>query len=527
MARESLKNLLSKFPYFLDKTESSNFYKSQFVTNERFKDVYQSLFETVESFHLNKRVLIWKEQFEPYVYSIHFVVNFPNLKSVKILKNEDIIYSEDYLYSDEITSFNYTYSCDDRNEGLFSLMDESEDEELIRNESSIIPEDKFILIVETYDEHVIQKGFPENDVFKNDIFDHDESLDEIGALHNIPRKEYHVIDENEFTELELIYRYNNTEPSFNNQASEDDYHYMNRIIGYVLKTYNVPLPVAEIWKLYGIEDVSMLNRERLLLKMFDVTKYPTIENDNGDIYVGEWDPKPYEHKDGFCEHSNLNKILFLVDVNTTYPNKFSTIKFNCNFLDYFGEPVDFNDYIIEVSLNGNPFEEDFTNGIKTELLDDLKSNIFIFTAKTINNEIIGECEIEINVKGCMSGDIYVNADGDDNNDGSINSPFKTLGKALSQVNNNQNLIIIGGEVEFDNLYTANSSCTIMGCNNGKLISNLDDNRFLNVAKGVSVTLNDITLQHESDEVYLNQYMFTNENSENSNMTIIIESNDEE
>ena len=72
MAKDSLKKLLSKFPYFLDKRENSNFYKSQDVTNKRFQDISQSLFEVDESFSLLKKIWIWKEQEVPYDYTINF-----------------------------------------------------------------------------------------------------------------------------------------------------------------------------------------------------------------------------------------------------------------------------------------------------------------------------------------------------------------------------------------------------------------------------------------------------------------------
>ena len=85
---DSLQYLLSKFPYFFNKDAASNFYKSQSVTNAQFQGVYQSLFDVVESFKLDKNCLIWKEQSKPYEYTINFVANYPYLKSVKCYKND-------------------------------------------------------------------------------------------------------------------------------------------------------------------------------------------------------------------------------------------------------------------------------------------------------------------------------------------------------------------------------------------------------------------------------------------------------
>ena len=114
--RNSLKNLLDMFPYFFNKRETSNFYKSQRVTNNLFKDVYQALFDTKESFRLNKRCLIWKEQSRPYDYTIHFVANFPFIKEVNILKDDVLIYSNSYEYEENMNEFNYDYTSSTLND---------------------------------------------------------------------------------------------------------------------------------------------------------------------------------------------------------------------------------------------------------------------------------------------------------------------------------------------------------------------------------------------------------------------------
>ena len=159
MPRNSLKNLLDLFPSFMDKSEGSNFYKSQDVTNRQFQDLYQSLFNISESFNLDKNCLIWKTQTVAYDYSINFVASYPNLKSVSCFKNNELIYSEEYLYEDDVGSFQYIY------EG---------------SSETVIPSDTFEIRVETYNEYHVEKGFPENDEKMGDIYDHDYSLDIFG-----------------------------------------------------------------------------------------------------------------------------------------------------------------------------------------------------------------------------------------------------------------------------------------------------------------------------------------------------------
>ena len=103
--------------------------------------------------------MIWKEQTEPYNYNINFVVNYPHLKSISCYKNDDLIYTEQYLEESNAGSFIYSY-------------DSSEDIE-VTEETPIIPEDTFHIIVETYDEYIISKGFPENDEILSNIYDRD------------------------------------------------------------------------------------------------------------------------------------------------------------------------------------------------------------------------------------------------------------------------------------------------------------------------------------------------------------------
>lgn len=524
MVKESLKKQLRYFSYFFDKSPDSNFYKVQSIFNKQFQKLDQSLFDIYESFKLDKRVLVWKEQNEPYVYTMNFVAIFPLIKSVKIYKNDELIYSNAFTEDENKNYFDYSYEYDTRFDSLDNVDDEFEEENSIENEAYIIPQDKFLFEVETYEEYLIKKGFPENDVPQGDEFDHDESLDEIGVLNNCPRKEYiPTID------------YQNTEPPYNDKLSEDDYHYMNRMLQYLELIQKVPLPVAEIWKLYGVE-ATMLNRERLLLKMFDPEYnlyshfYDERKDENGKyigegdrLYVDNWIPERNEHKDGFPKVCGEQSILFVVNANTVRPEKFSTLKFYFYFLNSFAESIELDDYSIEVYIDGELEDiiQSLLYEIDTELLNEVEGNIFKFIAKDAQGNIIGEQEIEIHVKGCNDGDFYVTNNGNDSNDGSKENPFATLGKAISQLSSSKNLIVIGGDVVLDGLHTVSVPCTIMGCNNGTLISYRNDNRFLNVAKDNKVTLTDLNLSHNFAISYFKSEDYKNENGSYNNLETVI------
>ena len=503
MVKDSLKKLLNEFPYFFDKSSDSNFYKVQSIFNNQFQGLYQSLFEVYESFKLEKRVFVWKEQSEPYISVMNFVANFPYIKSVEIYKNDNLIYSDEFTYGENKKYFDYSYEYDTRLDGFDGESDESV--------NNIISKDNFLFIVETYDEYIIRKGFPENDIILGNDFDHDKSLDEIGKLNNIPRKKYIETDD-----------YENTEPPYNDRLSEDDYHYMKRMLNYMIKIHEEPLPVAEIFKLYGLE-ATLLNRERLLLKMFDINKHGHFSDEDGNVYVDNWKPQLWEHKDGFCKGENDLGAFFFVNVNTVAPKKFSKIYFYFTILNIYGKPVEM-DYTVNIYLGDTLVAENWNSSIfqyDTENLNEVEPNIFRFVAVSSEGDFIGEQEIEINVQGCNNGHFYVTANGSDSNDGSKTHPFATLGKALSKVSTNQDLIIIGGTVVLDGLHLAKLPCTIMGCNNGTLVSYRNDNRFLNIVKDNNVTLTDLTLSHNYAVSYCKSEVFENRNGNNNYETVIL------
>ena len=495
MVKDSLMRLLEKYPYFFNKQETSNFFKSQQVSNEQFQQIYQSLAEVSESFNLRKNCLIWRVQEEEYAYTLNFVANYPHLKSVKLYKNDSLLYSEDYTYEDDEDTFFYSYSGCCLNDPDEEIVDDNEEVSY-----NIIPVSKFRIIVETYDEIILEKGYPENDILVGDVFDHDTSLDRFGKLHNIPRKEYRLIDNVEDYPL--------TEPPYNNKTSEDDYYYMNRILNYLLMYHVLPLPVLEIWKLYGITP-TMENRSKYLLKVFD-EKAHTIDG----VFDPDWIPKPWEHKDTFEDYGAEFGRYFFASVNTTVPAKGTSVTLKFLFLNNLAEPL-IGDYNVDIELNDTSIETDYTGASKVipaSSLDTEEPNYFTITGKDPNGDVIGVINIIVTVKGCDTANYYVNTStGSDSNDGkSREYPFKTIEKAVSMVHGDKNSItIVGGNYTLSSPITVSENCTIMGCDDNITLSNTD-NKFFKLNKNVSLTLVNLTL----GEGYVESMEFTNHNQIN-------------
>lgn len=727
MVKNSLQSLLDKFPYFLNKSEGSNFYKVQWVNNENFKILYNDLFKVYESFHLSKNLLIWKEQDQAYDYKINFVANYPNIKSVKITKNDSLIYMETYQEEDNITSFDFTYiceytinnmievntykctncnnilftnnppeecsecvghnpytqvkiyKCDDCGEVYFadetpetcttcnhntfteiqayqcsnceqiSFSDELEetcpncgieiitkpvreiyynDPHVIMNDNSmiftetlpeeetnniieageyippeeenesftnpadstgyvsdddylvpipIIPSDRFIITVETYDEYTLEKGYPENDKtyteYKNsdktyDVFDHDYSLDEFGILNNIPRKEYIDVD-NRFL-------YSLTEPPYNDRLTEDDYHYMNRILEYNLRLYATlhlnelkdydtrtirklyydykyyftkigiknfdefkyyvdnprifkqeynPISL-EIWKLYGLP-ATLLNRERLLLKMFDENNHD-FDKETG--LVDCWYPKTWEHKDKFCDGSTSLGEYFFVEADTIRPTIYQNVKITFKLLNSLSEEITDN-YLVDIYyyLEGEacpsiPERRDYDSDtvmISYKLFNDNldSTHVLRFVAHKEDGTIIGTEELLFNVRNCDDGDWYVSSTGDDETgDGSVDKPFKTLQKALSVVSKALDLIIVKGNLTLSDeasIPVINTDCTIMGCDENASITSNYYREFFHLAGSKNIKIHLVNLTLKSNELVskINLVEFNNTNKD--------------
>lgn len=549
MPYKSFESLLSKFPYFLNKNWDSNFSKSERVFNSEFKKVYNNLYDVYLAAKLKKHVLIWKEQNSGYNYDMYFAVSFPNLKSVCITEhyiglvsqevvlddgsikiNESMqeiskdIYTETFNYDDFVNHFEYLHS---------------------NTSQTIIPTEKYTITIETWDEYTTTKGFPENPIIVGDEYDHDYSLDAFGEYFRCPRRTYNEVKTSQ---------YSDTIPAYDNQVTEDDYHYMQRLLYYATHLNDTPLPVLEIFKLFSITDAQLLNRSRLICRMTDTSKH--LENG---VYNRGWIPQRWEHKDRWCE--GLSDDLFLF-ANVNNNNLLEGQKFNFTFkiLNSKGEEVYNNNsyntisetiieesekpYIIVPYKNNKLFKEGlFLNSnetwrLKTEDINNTDSAFIFKCFKTIEdaqkdttpdliiheNDLTSE-EIYITVKGCNSADWYVDAENgnDTNNGNSKTTAFKTLKQALSHVEGEKNIIsLLNGTY---NLTPENitENTTITSCPEYNPIITCNDPTFFRVYQNASLTLKNIRLNYKCCDLYSKFTVFRNENNVNYPLNVKVNS----
>lgn len=540
MVYKSFDKLLDKFPYFLNKNMDSNFSKSETVFNEEFKRIYNTLYDAYLASKLNKHVLLWKVQEAPFEYDMCFHVSLPDLKSVTVTrhymemviqevmgddgtvqemetfeeKHEDI-YTETYEYNEHINRFEY----------LESMTSET-----------VIPTDKYTISVETWNEYTAVKGFPENSTIQGNEYDHDISLDHFGNILKFPRRTYNIVEPGD---------YPNTVPAYDNQQTEDDYHYLQRLLYYTSHLQDTPLPVLEIFKLFSITDAQLLNRSRLICRMTDTSKH--LENG---VYNRGWIPQRWEHKDRWCE--GLSDDLFLF-ANVNNNNLLEGQKFNFTFkiLNSKGEEVYNNNtynaisetiieesekpYIIVPYKNNKLFKEGLflnsneTWSLKTEDINNTDSTFIFKCFKTIEdaqkdttpdliiheNDLTSE-EIYITVKGCNSADWYVDAENgnDTNNGNSKTTAFKTLKQALSHVEGEKNIISLFNGVY--NILPENitENTTITSCQEYNPTVTCSDPTFFRIYQNASLTLKNIRLNYKCCDLYSKFTVFKNENNVN-------------
>lgn len=549
MPYKSFESLLSKFPYFLNKNWDSNFSKSERVFNSEFKKVYNNLYDVYLASKLRKHVLIWKEQNSGYNYDMYFAVSFPNLKSVCITEHYIELVSQEVVLDDGSIKINESMQeiSKDIYTETFNYDDFVNHFEYLHSNTSqtIIPTEKYTITIETWDEYTTTKGFPENPIIVGDEYDHDYSLDAFGEYFRCPRRTYNEVKTSQYPD---------TIPAYDNQVTEDDYHYMQRLLYYATHLNDTPLPVLEIFKLFSITDAQLLNRSRLICRMTDTSKHM----ENG-VYNRGWIPQRWEHKDRWC--GGLSDDLFLF-ANVNNNNLLEGQKFNFTFkiLNSKGEEVYNNNtyntisetiieesekpYIIVPYKNNKLFQEGLflnsneTWSLKTEDINNMDSTFIFKCFKTIEdaqkdttpdiiiheNDLTSE-EIYITVKGCNSADWYVDAENgnDTNNGNSKTTAFKTLKQALSHVEGEKNIIsLLNGTY---NLTPENitENTTITSCQEYNPIITCSDPTFFRVYQNASLTLKNIRLNYKCCDLYSKFTVFKNENNVNYPLNVKVNS----
>ena len=235
-----------------------------------------------------------------YTKYLTFRVHKDKIKKIRILKNDVDYFTQEFdtdlISQGKPTSYSHYYYTSGENGGVLTnyyeveadgtdnikkyFTEEDIDEYVYRmkltdddfNEDGIV-KDTFDLVVNTYEkryhcrhdyEKVYSKRYNGYDEKQNDCFDHDYSLDTIGALLNVPRYEFYQVYNDDEKHLSHTY------PTYYDRATEDDHSYMKRMQYYISHYNKTPFPVLEFWKYYQVMP-RLRSRKRIIGEMDEST----------------------------------------------------------------------------------------------------------------------------------------------------------------------------------------------------------------------------------------------------------------
>ena len=215
----NLEELLNMYPDFLDRTPTNSadngsiHYRVQKIKNNQYNSLRTSIKLLTYSNNLNRPISISKTQTKEKEYVMNFNVNIPHIKKVKIHKIDPTLQQEIYNNGDIFYSKNWSESED------------CEEFSISFNETctTTFPIYQYILTVETWDEHYIVKGYPENDNLRSICFINDYYNDDGTITYNIVTEDLessfntNIYDEDYFR---FICTYNVDENEYSNTKPE-------------------------------------------------------------------------------------------------------------------------------------------------------------------------------------------------------------------------------------------------------------------------------------------------------------------
>lgn len=219
--------------YLPNSNDESNLWRHFSVLSSELTELFHQKLNVANALKLNRPITIIREPLSLEEFNLHVNLNIGSISNIKCYINDEEIVFEN------ISDFN--------------------------NEKIVFAtNDVFRISVTTADGFVFEKGFPENDILKNNVFDHDFNLDLIGKLIGVPRFKYEVLKESDFEDYSSYEEeMAKTLPKYCLYETEEDWHYLNRISNYIISFWRfvikssesqskIPLSCLEFWKSYGV-----------------------------------------------------------------------------------------------------------------------------------------------------------------------------------------------------------------------------------------------------------------------------------
>lgn len=261
-----LKRILDYYPRFYDKRQSSFHYRYHEIISKGYQGLETDAYRVELSRRIIRPLQIWRDQVNDYLFEMKFRVRLNNIRQVTVYINKDAVVRRDF--EEGIDEFDYGFSA------------ESE---------TVIPTDKYVLVVLDWNDNMFVKGFPENTLLRDDLYDKDVALDQIGENIGVARRTYRAVEPEDYA---------NTVPPYCNEESEWDYAYEQRMLQHIDDFENYPLIAIELKKYFEIYP-SIEGRWRHICKM-DVDRQDekymatNIRRDVADNDIDDWNAAVFD-----------------------------------------------------------------------------------------------------------------------------------------------------------------------------------------------------------------------------------------
>ena len=201
---------------------------------------------------LERPILFERVQEESGTCTINVHINSPSaIQSINITGDEEI--SEEYAEEELLTEKTYTFTVTDTNDPILPSLS---------------------VRVETYDDLMFEKAYPENDEEKGDLHDHDRFLDIIGSLLGVSRRKYKAFAPNKLPDTHPSYFAKFDSNGVMIPGTEDDWYYKERLEYFISHFSTVTLQELLMKILYEwniIHTYNIYNRTTSLIA--DYTGY--------------------------------------------------------------------------------------------------------------------------------------------------------------------------------------------------------------------------------------------------------------
>ena len=258
----------------------------------------------------------------------------------------------------------------------------------------------FQVTVTDYNDVTYTKGYPENDNAEDTIYDHNELLDKMGLLLNLPRKTYKEYNITDAKDTQPPYFGKEVDNNVVQSCTEDDYYYLQRIREYMENMNHGNLPMLLLQLMYGYSRVELLTPELLdnqqIIDNIDDQKPGLVEQITPGMYVfmvsalnavnypSLTEAEKQEFLEKYIPITRLSAIVELIQsiltITASNLNKV-VINFNYSLLTELGEELNVPSAAIDVTMDAGDSETlQITDGAANKTYKTLQRGLHSITA---------------------------------------------------------------------------------------------------------------------------------------------------